>query len=91
MGPFTSEYEDYLAIILSIFPFHTNLVPIVSFSTGQQQGGVRAIALAGVERAREAPRGFVARFRGLAARLRARSTPTKPPAYYCCGLKLSRA
>ena len=38
------EYENdfsNLVLMLSIITFHANLVPIVSFSTGQQQGGVR--------------------------------------------------
>ena len=42
---FEIEYEyDFSNLVLDwIITFHTNLVPIVSFSTGQQQEGVRAL------------------------------------------------
>ena len=45
VGTFRSEYEieyeyDFSNLVLMhwIVTFHSNLVPIVSFSTGQQQG-----------------------------------------------------
>ena len=50
IGTFRSDYEieceyDFLNLVLMhwIVTFYINLVPIVSFSTGQQQGGVIAL------------------------------------------------
>ncbi len=52
LGTFRLEYEyeiecedDFSNFVpmLLIITFYSNLVPIVSYSTGQQQGGVRAL------------------------------------------------
>lgn len=47
-GAFRSVYEyDFVNLVLmfSMITFHTNLVPIVSYSTARQQGGVRTFGI----------------------------------------------